>query len=224
MKRVSTAALALAFSLSLCADARAQAGARPRSAQAVERGQDGGNADAGKSEAQALYDEAAQYAQNRFDEFKKNNVPYDPALEQKVLQEQRDLALQNAARLAARGPLSGPDLYYTALLYSLAGKGEGALDSMRKFVADPGGASPDLVQRARSVVAQQAAQLGLTDEAERALADYSKSEPRNAADLNRMNLLLASAYAKKKDYARAAAPAGAAYRAALEYEIGRAHV
>lgn len=222
MKRVSTFALSLALPLALCAVARAQAGARPRAAEAIAQPQDGkGNgavaAVAKVSEAQALYEEASKYAQGKFEEFQKKNLPYDPLLEQRTLQEQRDLALQHAARLAARAPLRGTDLYYSGLLYSLAGKGEGALDSMRRFLADAEPASPDLKQRARSVVAQQAAQLGLMDEAEGALADYAKSAPRNVADLHRMNLLLASAYAKKKEFARAVAPAGEAYKAALEY-------
>jgi thiol-disulfide isomerase/thioredoxin len=206
MKRVSTFALAL--SIALCV-----------SAAMTARGQNGQGAaaPAGASEAQALYEEAAQYAQKKFDEFRKKQVPYDPALEQKTLQEQRDLALRHAGRLAAREPLRGTDLYYAGLLYSLAGKGEGALDSLRRFLADSDPALADLRQRARSVAAQQAAQLGLYEEAERALADYSKSEPRNVGDLYRMNLLVASAYVKKKDYARASAPAAEAYRAALEY-------
>lgn len=216
MKRVSTFALALSIALCAAAVARGQAGG----AQGAERAQNGKDTSpaAKASEARTLYDEAAQYAQTKFDEFRKNNIPYDPTLEQKILQEQRDLALRNAGKLTAREPLRGADLYYAGLLYSLAGKGEGALDSMRRFLADPANpALADLRQRARSVTAQQAAQLGLTEEAERALADYSKSEPRNVADLYRTNLLVASAYVKKKDYARAAAPAAEAYRAALDY-------
>src|ERR1044071_3309852 len=122
MKRVSTYALLLALPLGLCAAgvARGQAGARPRAAEGA--GTDG--RDVGKtSEAQTLYEEASRYAQDKFDEFKKNKVPYDPLLEQKTLQEQRDLALQHAARLATRAPLRGTDLYYSGLLYTLAGKG-----------------------------------------------------------------------------------------------------
>ena len=217
MKRVSTFALALALTPAVGAaagGARGQAGVRPRAAPGTEKDA----RDAVKaSEAQTLYEEASQYAQRKFDEFRQKQVPYDPLLEQKTLQEQRDLALQHAARLAARGPLRGTDLYYSGLLYSLAGKGEGALDSMRKFMADTEPAPADLKQRARSVAAQQAAQLGLTEEAERALAEYAQAEPRTVADLHRMNLLVASAHVKKKDYARAAAPAAGAYAAALEY-------
>jgi hypothetical protein len=175
MKRVSTFALLLALPLALCAaeTARGQAGARPRTAPAAEKDESGA---VKTSEAQRLYEEAALYAQKKFDEFRQKNVPYDPLLEQKTLQEQRDLALQHAARLAARAPLGGTDLYYSGLLYSLAGKGEGALDSMKKFIADAEPAPAELKQRARSVAAQQAAQLGLLEEAERALADYAKSE------------------------------------------------
>lgn len=213
MKRVFTASLLLALVSVSAVGAHAQAGIRPRAAQASEEDEK----EAFKtSEAQALYEEASQFAQRKFDEFRQKNLPYDPLLEQKTLQEQKDLALQHAARLAARAPLRGTDLYYAGLLYSLAGKTEGALDSMRRFLIDTEPAPADLKQRARAVVAQQAAQLGLTEEAERVLADYAKSEPRNVADLHRMNLLVASAYVKQKDYARAAAPAAAAYAAALE--------
>jgi thiol-disulfide isomerase/thioredoxin len=216
MKRVSTFVMLLAFTLAVCAGiARGQAGVRPRAAQGAEKGPDGNGA--GASEAQTLYEDASQYAQRKFEEFRQKQMPYDPLLEQKTLQEQRDLALQHAARLAARGPLRGTDLYYSGLLYSLAGKGEGALDSMRKFLADAEPAPADLKQRARSVAAQQAAQLGLLEEAESALAEYARAEPRNVADLHRMNLLVASAYVKRKEYARAAAPAAGAYAAALEY-------
>src|SRR5687768_2686004 len=226
MKRVSSFALPLALSLASAAAAllparaaHAQAGVRPRAAEAPEKGSAGkaGAEGAKASEAQTLYDEAANFAQRKFDEFREKQVPYDRALEQKTLQEQKDLALQNAARLAARGPLRGTDLYYSGLLYALAGKGEGALDSMRKFLADAEPAPADVKQKARSVATQQAAQLGLLEEAERVLADYARNEPRAVADLHRMNLVIASGYYKKKDYARAAPRAGDAYAAALEY-------
>ena len=220
MKRFLIHALALLLLLPASpapAEARApQAGARPRAAQgAGDASADKGDAKA--SGAQALYDEAAQYAQRKFDEFREKQVPYDRALEQKTLQEQKDLALQNVARLAAGGPLRGADLYYAGLLYALAGKSEGALDSMRRFLADPDPAPADLKQRARSVAAQQAAEAGQLEAAEAALAEYAKAEPRTNADLHRMNLVVASAYVKKKDYARAAPRAGDAYAAALAY-------
>jgi thiol-disulfide isomerase/thioredoxin len=196
--------------------ARAQSGVQPKpktDGAGKAEAADGSKTD----EARTLYEEAAHYAQRKFDEFRTAQIPFDRTLEQKTLQEQKDLALQNVARLAARGPLGGTDLYYAGLLYALAGKSEGALDSMRRFIADPAAAPADLRQRARSVSVQQAAQLGLTEEAERSLAAYAHDEPRTTVDLQRMNLVLANAYVKKKDFARAAPYAGNAYAAALEY-------
>src|SRR5947209_11323413 len=233
MKRVLTftpafAALALALLFAPMA-ARAQSGVKPnggtrngdaKDAHAGEAAPDGASgvgAKAGAGSAQALYDEAAGYAQRKFDEFRKNNVPYNHGLEQKTYQEQKDLALRNVTQLVARGPLGGTGLYYAGLLYALAGKPEGALDSMRRFLADPDGAhSPaEMRQRARVVVAERAAELGLADEAEKTLAAYTQGEPRSAADLQRMHVTLASAYIKKKDYERAAPHARETYAAAL---------
>ena len=223
MKRVSTfALLLLAAALAPRAPAegaRAQAGVRPRAVQPSQKDA-GGEASSGAkaSEAQTLYEDAAKYVERKFEEFRQRQVPYDRLLEQKTYQEQKDLALQNAARLAARGPLRGTDVYYAGLLYALAGNGEGSLDSLRRFLKEPGDAKPELLQRARATAAQQAAQLGRAEEAETLLAAFAQSEPRPAVtELHRINLLVASAYVKRKDYARAAPRAADAYAAALEY-------
>lgn len=172
--------------------------------------------DAPASEAQTLYQEAEGYARRKFDEFKKNAVPYDRQLEQKTFQEQKDLALRNAERLAARGPLAGLDLYYSGLLYVLAGRSEPALDSLRGFIAGEAGATEVLRQRARALVVEHAAKLDRHEEAERFLRDYTGREPRTANDLHRLNYVMASLYSKRKDYARAASYAQTAYASALE--------
>jgi thiol-disulfide isomerase/thioredoxin len=168
--------------------------------------------------AQALYEEAARYVRVKFEEFRKNEVPYDQGLEQKTYQEQRELALRNANQLAARAPLGGTDLYYAGLLYSLAVKPEAALDSMRRFLADPEAAhaSAELRQRARVVVVQRASEIGLTEEAEKSLADYTQAGPRATSELYTMHVVLTSAYSKKRDYARAAPHARETYAAALQ--------
>ena len=178
MKKVfNQAALALLLALSP-ASARAQSGVKPSADGAGKSA----SADAASGEeAQALYDEAALYAQRKFDEFRKGNVPYDKALEQKTLQEQKELALRNAAKLGARAPLHGTDLYYAGLLYALAGKGEGALDSLRHFLSDAGAASDEQKQRARVLAAQHAAALNLDTEAEEMrllVNDHKVDDPR----------------------------------------------
>jgi len=170
---------------------------------------------AGAKTAQALYEEAASYARRKFDEFEAKQIPYSELLRHEVVHEQRQLAERHAGALAARGRLAGLDLYYAGLLYVLAGRGPSALDAMRRFLAEPGDATPALRQRARAVVAQQAAQSGLFAEAERALAEYAAGEPRTPAEVNNVRVALANAYSKKKDYARAAAHAREAFTAAL---------
>src|SRR5205085_1487306 len=193
MKRVLTSA-ALALLLALCASqTRAQSGVKVK--PSADGAGKSASADAASGEeAQALYDEAALYAQRKFDEFRKGNVPYDKALEQKTLQEQKELALQNVTKLAAHGPLHGTDLYYAGLLYALAGKSEGALDSLRHFLSDAGAASDEQKQRARVLAAQHAAALNLDSEAEEMFAAYERAEPRRATDLQRVSLVLAASY------------------------------
>src|SRR2546423_1597277 len=220
MKKVfNQAALALLLALSP-APARAQSGVKPSAdgaGKSAPSASDAASADA----AQALYDEAAVYAQRKFDEFRKGNIPYDKALEQKTLQEQKELALHNVTKLVARGPLHGTDLYYAGLLYALAGKGEGALDSLRHFPADAGAASDEQRHSTRALAAQHAAALSLAAEAEEMLAAYERGEPRRAADLQRVSLVLAAALYKKGEYARAAAHAREAYAAALTLAVER---
>jgi thiol-disulfide isomerase/thioredoxin len=174
---------------------------------------------AGKS-AQALHEEAANYARNRFEEFEKNRVPYNRQLEQKTVQEQRDLALRYAAALAAREPLGGADFYHLGQLYGLAGKGDFALSSLRRFLSDPADAPDELKQKARVAAVQQAAQAELADEAERYFADYRAATPRTSAELNRMGVILASLQTKKQNHARAAEHAREAYTAALDIAKG----
>ncbi|MCA1591511.1 MAG: TlpA family protein disulfide reductase [Acidobacteria bacterium] len=159
----------------------------------------------------ALYEEAEGFARRRFDEFAKTGVPYNQVLEQKILQERRELALRNVSRLSAHGPPQGLDLYYTGLLYTLADKNELALDSLRRFLAEDADAPPDLRQQARVRTVQQSAALGRAAEAEKFLAEYAGNEPRLSGDLNKMHTTLASHYGKQKDYSRAAEHARAAF-------------
>jgi hypothetical protein len=244
MKRVSSFALALAFvyaALPLTAPqlraARAQSGAQnPAQAPPPKSGAVGEDAKAGSAgagaktgaaappvggeaagkTAEALHEEAVNYARRKFEEFEKNRVPYNRQLEQKTLQEQRDLALRYATALAAREPLAAADFYYLGQLYALAGKGDFALSSLRRFLTDSGGAAEPLRQKARVSAVQQAAQAELADEAEKYFADYKASEPRHPSELNRMGVILASLQTKKQNMARAAEHARDAYTAALE--------
>jgi thiol-disulfide isomerase/thioredoxin len=217
MKRVfAFAPTVVVLALALCVSAQGQSGVKPKGDGNDARANGSAADEAKKSAALVLYEDAALYVQRRFDEFRKNETPYDKQLEQKTFQEQKDLALRNVTQLVAQGPLRGTDLYYAGLLYALAGKGEGALDSMRRFLSDSTDATVEMKQRARVVSVQQAARLGLTEDGERLLAAYAQSEPRLPAETRSMNLLLADAYAKKRDFVRATPRARDSYNAALQ--------
>jgi hypothetical protein len=60
--------------------------------------------------AAQLFEEADTYTQRRFAEFEKQKMPFDQRLEEKIKQEQRDLASKHATVLAAR-KLEGQDVY-----------------------------------------------------------------------------------------------------------------
>ena len=197
--------------------ARAQSGVipKPEGGGAGAKSADAKPGDAKSSDAKSLYEDASTYAQRHFDEFAKNGVPFDKSLEAKTLQEQRDLALQNVSYLARREPLRGTDLYYAGLLCALASKNESAFKFLNRFIEDES-APPDLKQRARVAVVQQAALLSVIDDAEETLAAYKRSQPLVAADIYRMHALLADAYIKKSDFARAVPHAREIYASALQ--------
>src|SRR5215216_3518991 len=155
--------------------------------------------------AQALYEDANGYLGRKYQEFNKQNTPYDPKLEEQTKQEQRALAVRNAAILKARSPLAADDLYYLGMLHHLAGAADEALATMRLFLKnDPDGQK---AQTARNVVVLYATRLDLLPEAKAAIDAYARHQPQKADDRYRMELLLTDAYMRKKDYGSMAAHA-----------------
>ncbi len=220
MKRFWVKAFAFTIGVALCllsagVGGRASAQARPQRAIADDTSKLTG------AHAVALYEEAAGYARKKFDDLAKTNVPYNETLKQKIIQEQRELALRNAAQLAALGPLRGTDIYYLGMLYVLAEKSEGALDAMRRFLSEEVTASDDMKQNARSVLVQQAVKLNLLPEAEKGLNDYASHTPQSASTRYRLETLVAIPYHRKKQFAQAAGHARAAYNAVLELTQGK---
>ena len=160
-----------------------------------------------------LYQEAAGYAQKKYDDFERRGVRYDPNLVEQVEQEQRELALRYVAQLSARN-LTGTDLYHLGLLFSLAGKPDSAIDTMRRFLRENPNSSIEQTQEARFVIALQLAKKGLLDEAESALADYLRIEPQIPYKRYLLEKALAAAYRQNKVPDRAAAHAREAFNAA----------
>jgi thiol-disulfide isomerase/thioredoxin len=173
----------------------------------------------GTETALELFKAVDAYPQRRREELRAQGKRIDPETSEKIAKEQRDLAAQNAARLAAHATLTADDLYYLGLLYNFAAKRDEALDALRRFLAARGApASGAAVQLARTFVAIYAAQGKLFDEAERARDAFLAAEPKTPYKLYQIELELGLAYQKAKQYDRAAEHAGEAFRLAKTFK------
>ncbi len=161
-----------------------------------------------------LYAEAKSYDKTKFAEFERKKIVYSDRLYEQTLQEQRQLAAKNAARLVRRGPLSGDALFYLGMLQSLAGNADAAGEALQRYL---GGAAktPEKTQTARAELVVAAARRKRFDEAEKLLAEYLDGQAAvDLAERLRMEGELAKNYREEKNHARAAAHADEAYRAA----------
>lgn len=149
--------------------------------------------------AHELYEDANGYLGRKYQEFNKQKLPYDPKLEAQTKQEQKDLAVKNAAILASRSPLAGDDLYYLGMLHHLLSDADAALSAMRQFLKD----DPDgqKAQAARNVVVLYAVRKDLLPEANAAIEAYARHQPQHHDDRYRMEFVLTDGYLRAKDYA-----------------------
>jgi len=161
-----------------------------------------------------LFEEAANYAQNKFKEFADKKVPFDPKLLEKTLQEQREMAARYAAQIGARSALAGEDFYFMGMLHNMADNAEGALDALKKYLAADPNASGDKAQGARYIVAQRAARTDRLEDAESALAAYATHEPQKPSERVAIEKSLAIAYRKAGQSERATSHAEEAFKAA----------
>jgi thiol-disulfide isomerase/thioredoxin len=164
--------------------------------------------------ASALFEEAANYAQNKFKEFADKKVPFDPKLLEKTLQEQREMAARYAAQLQTRAALAGEDFYFLGMLHNMADNAEGTLDALKKYLAVDAAASGEKAQGARYIAAQRAARMDRLEDAEGALAAYITHEPQKPSERVAIEKALAIAYRKAGQLERATSHAEAAFTAA----------
>src|SRR5256885_9692964 len=165
-------------------------------------------------DAAALFEEADDYAQNKFREFQQKNVPYSTKLYEQTLQEQQRLAALNATKLNARKDLAGDDLYYLGRLYALASDEESAIDALKRFLA--GVPSGERAQSARYHIFLLAAKAQQFAEGEGALADYIAGEPQKTTERVILERSLAVAYRKDKQLDHAATHAEESFKRAKE--------
>jgi len=160
--------------------------------------QPGGKVALEKRSANLLFEEVNAYVDTKFAEFNKLKVAYDQKLEATTKQEQKDLATKYAAILASRSRLADADLYYLGMLYHLEGNADGALDAMGRFLKTT--SDGENAQLARAVVVLYATRSNLIPQAEAAVVDYAKSEPRDLVEWFGMETLITEALKKGKAY------------------------
>jgi thiol-disulfide isomerase/thioredoxin len=170
------------------------------------------NNNATLASAAELYADAKSYAEKKFEEFARKNVPYSEKLEERTYREQRELAARNADQIALRKEIKGEDLFYLGLLYNLADNGNKALDALKKFLSENASGPNPNAQTARMFVVEILSDRGAPEEAEKFLADYKQNQPIQQDQIFRIESKLTSAYYNSKRYEQAARRA----RAALE--------
>jgi len=150
---------------------------------------------------QSLYEEANTYASKKFQEFYKQELPYDAKLEGRIRQEQIELAARYATVLEAR-TLTGQDFYYAGLLEHISGNSDKAVDFMSRFLRTNPKGLP--AQTARTVFVVHAIKKNRAADAERMVEAYKQHEPQNYEELFGMERLLCEAFKKSKEYERMA--------------------
>lgn len=169
--------------------------------------------------AQALYEEANGYVGRKYQEFNKQKLAYDQKLEAKTKEEQREVAIKNAALLSSRKRLSPEDLYYLGLLYHLGGNADGVIESMQSFVKKhPDG---ERSQTARSFLVLYHIKKDQIAEAESVVADYSQHQPQNPEDRYKMEFLIADAFLRAKQYKQMTTHAEQMFEAAKSFAAKR---
>lgn len=160
-----------------------------------------------------MFTEANGYAESKFAELKQKNVSFSNSLYKKIKLEQKQLAAKYAASLTTRANLAGDDFYYLGMLHRIAENEDGTFENLQKFLALE---KPDAEksQAARTAVVVILARRKSFDEAEKILGEYLKTEPLKTIERAKMETELAAMYQAEKNFARAAAHAEEAYRAA----------
>ena len=145
-----------------------------------------------------LFDEVYSYLEKKFEEFNKQKKAYDPSLESKTRQEQKDLAIKYASVLKTRS-LEPPDLYHLGMLHHIAGNADGAFETMLRYLNSTS-AKGENPQIARAVVVLYATRKNQIPEAEAAVEAFARNQPQNLTEWFGMETLITEAQKKNKNF------------------------
>lgn len=148
--------------------------------------------------SQILFEEVYSYLEKKFEEFNKQKKAYDPSLESKTRQEQKDLALKYVSVLKTRS-LEPTDLYHLGMLHHIAGSADAALETMLRYLTSSS-AKGENAQIARAVVVLYATRKNQIAEAETAVEAFAKNQPQNLTEWFGMETLITEAQKKNKNF------------------------
>ena len=163
--------------------------------------------------AEQLYTEASLYSKNKFSEYQQKKVPYNQALYERTMLEQRQLAAKYAAQLESRENLTIDDTYYLGMLHDTADNFDGAFESLQKYIASAD-KDREKSQTARSVLVVIESNRKKFDSAEKMLVEYLNNDPVKLNERSKMENELAKDYKAEKNLDKAAKHAEEAYRTA----------
>jgi hypothetical protein len=82
-----------------------------------------------------MFNDVTDSALKKYQDLEKSKTPYDAALHEQIIKDQKLLAARYAAELSARAALSTEDFYFLGLLQNLSTNFDGAAESFRKYLA-----------------------------------------------------------------------------------------
>jgi thiol-disulfide isomerase/thioredoxin len=168
--------------------------------------------------ASVLYEEASGYVRQKVAEYQRNHVPIDRQLSDQTYREQREAAARHAQQLSTRTNLSVEDYYFLGLLYGLANEDQKALEAYQRFLTDAKDAKSERLQLARLAVIPILSRSGLTEDAEKYLDQYLKSEPQRIEQRLRAETEIAASYRALSKRELALGHAQEAFKAVKGYQ------
>jgi thiol-disulfide isomerase/thioredoxin len=168
--------------------------------------------------ASVLYEEASGYVRQKVAEYQRNHVPIDRQLSDQTVREQSEVAARHAQQLSTRTNLVIEDYYFLGLLYGLADEDQKALEAYQRFLTDAKDAKSERLQLARLAVIPILSRIGLTDDAEKYLGQYLKSEPQRIEQRLRAETEIAASYRALSKRELALGHAQEAFKAVKAYQ------
>lgn len=164
--------------------------------------------------SEVCYMEVRDYPGKKVAELKQQGKRLDRESNERIRREQRQLAARYAADVEKSRYLDASDFYHLGRLYEIADRGDEAVKALRRFLAETSRPESAQAQSSRYIITIYSVRKKSIDEAESMLAEYLRQESQSPHNRCQMELELAMAQTKARQYERAVAHADEAFRRA----------